>query len=139
MSNDFFTFIYIFFYILLLTIQSHTPIFISVGNGADNKSGEKEMSVFDKAIQIEQLRQEITALEKKMKSLKAEIFAEAPEWLANTDHDPVPVFQGDEGSVTVSWQKASVIKPDLVRELVPEMVESVSRDQFSKIITTKRA
>jgi len=97
------------------------------------------MSVFDKAIQIEQLRQEITALEKKMKSLKAEIFAEAPEWLANTDHDPVPVFQGDEGSVTVSWQKASVIKPDLVRELVPEMVESVSRDQFSKIITTKRA
>ena len=93
------------------------------------------MSVFDKAIRIEQLRQEISVL----KSLKAEIFAEAPEWLANTDHDPVPVFQGVQGSVTVSWKSASVIKPNLVRELFPEMVESVSRDQFSKIITTKRA
>lgn len=139
MSNDFFTFIYIFFYIFLLTIQSHIPIFISVGNGADYKSGEKEMSVFDKAIRIEELRQEITALENEMKSLKAEIFAEAPEWLANTDHDPVPVFQGVQGSVTVWWKSASVIKPNLVRELVPEMVESVSRDQFSKMITTERA
>lgn len=122
----------------MLTILSHFSNFVDVGNGADNKSGEKEMSVFDKAIQIEELRQEITALENKMNSLKAEIFAEAPEWLANTDHDPVPVFQGVQGSVTVWWKSASVIKPNLVRELVPEMVESVSLDQFSKMITTKR-
>lgn len=139
MSNDFFAFIYIFFYILFLTIQSHIPIFISVGNGADNKSGEKEMSVFDKAIQIEELRQEIDALKTKRDSLRAEIFEAAPEWLANTDHDPVPVFQGVQGSVTVWWRKASVIKPQLVRTIVPEMVESVSRDEFSKMITTKRA
>ena len=96
------------------------------------------MSVFDKAIRIEELTKAKKEIEAEINVLKREVFAEAPAWLENPYHEDTRVFMGDEGSVTLWWKHVPVIKPALVREVAPQIVDNVTAEVHHKMIATIR-
>jgi len=96
------------------------------------------MSVFDKAIRIEELTKAKKEIEAEINVLKREVFAEAPAWLENPYHADTQVFMGEEGSVTLWWKHVPVIKPALVRSVAPQIVDDVTAEVHHKMIATIR-
>ena len=58
--------------------------------------------------------------------------------LENPYHADTLVFLGDQGYVKLWWKHVPVIKPALVREVAPHIVDDVTAEVHHKMIATIR-